>query len=172
VPDFNVDSNASLVAADLVATGVRAGAKAFVVTQTFGQILLANVRRRASLPRTGPPGPRLQTGDYVRSMSVSTTISGGGPTATAGTNAPQARRLEFGFNGTDSLGRRYTQPAYAHWGPALDEVAPAFVAAIASLATGLDIALPSVPKAEPVDDFARRSAASKLGWERRKAAGR
>jgi hypothetical protein len=134
VPEFDVDSNAALVAADLVATGVRAGAKAFVVTQTFGQILLANVRRRASLPRTGPPGPRLQTGAYVGSWSVTTTLGAMGPTATAGTNAPQGRRLEFGFSGTDSLGRRYNQPAYSHAGPALDETAPAFYAAIAAIA--------------------------------------
>jgi hypothetical protein len=126
-------SNANLVAADLVATGVKAGAKAFAVTQNFGQVLLANVRRRASLPRTGPPGPRLQTGNYVRSMSVTTTLGATGPTATAGTNAPQARRLEKGFSDTDSRGRRYDQPAYAHWGPALDETAPAFRAAIAAV---------------------------------------
>ena len=127
-------SNANLVAADLIATGVKAGAKAFAVTQNFGQVLLANVRRRASLPRTGPPGPRLQTGDYVRSWSVTTTLGAMGPTATAGTNAPQARRLELGFNGTDSLGRRYAQPPYSHAGPALDETAPAFYAAIAAIA--------------------------------------
>jgi hypothetical protein len=130
---FDVDTNAALVAADLQALGVRAGAKAFTTTRHFGMVLLSNVRRRASLPRTGPPGPRLQTGDYVRSMSVQTTLGGGGPIATAGSSAPQARRLEFGFRGEDSLGRRYNQPPYPHWGPALDETAPAFVAAIAAI---------------------------------------
>ncbi len=166
-----VDTNAHLVAADLVALGVKAGAKAFAVTKTFGEVLLGNVRKRASLPRTGPPGPRLITGDYVRSMSVTTTLTPEGPTATAGTNAPQARRLEFGFNDTDSLGRRYNQPPYPHWGPALDEVGAAFAAAIAGLIDGLDVALPGAPASEPDDEFARRSAASKLGWERRRAAG-
>jgi hypothetical protein len=130
---FDVDSNAALVAADLQALGVRAGAKAFATTRHYGMVLLSNVRRRASLPRTGPPGPRLQTGDYLRSWSVQTTMEGGGPVATAGTSAPQARRLELGFRGTDSLGRRYNQRPYPHAGPALDEVAPAFVAAIAAV---------------------------------------
>jgi hypothetical protein len=130
---FDVDSNAALVAADLQALGVRAGAKAFGVTRHYGMVLLSNVRRRASLPRTGPPGPRLQTGDYVGSMSVQTTLGPGGPVATAGTNAPQARRLEFGFRGEDSLGRNYNQPPYPHWGPALDETTPAFIAAIAAV---------------------------------------
>jgi hypothetical protein len=130
---FDVDSNAALVAADLQALGVRAGAKAFATTRHYGMVLLSNVRRRASLPRTGPPGPRLQTGDYVRSMSVQTTLGLGGPVSTVGTNAPQARRLEFGFRGEDSLGRNYNQRPYPHWGPALDETAPAFLAAIASV---------------------------------------
>jgi hypothetical protein len=128
-----IESNANLVAAGLVAEGAKAGAAAFAVTKTYGDVLLANVRRRASLPRTGPPGPRLQTGNYVRSMVVTTTVSPTGPVATAGTNAPQARRLELGFSGTDSIGRRYEQPPLPHWGPALDETAPKFAAAIAAI---------------------------------------
>lgn len=131
--NFNVDTNAGLVAADLVATGVKTGAKAYAVTQMYGNLLLANVRRRASLPRTGSPGPRLITGDYVRSMNTRTSLSPAGPTATVGTAAPQGRRLELGYRGTDSRGRRYNQPPYPHWNPALDEVAPAFAAAIASI---------------------------------------
>jgi hypothetical protein len=130
---FDVDTNAALVAADLQALGVRAGAKAFTTTRHFGMILVTNIRRRASLPRTGPPGPRLLTGDYVRSWSVQTTMGAGGPVATAGTSAPQARRLELGYRGTDSIGRAYNQPPYAHAGPGLDETAPAFYAAIAAI---------------------------------------
>lgn len=37
-----------------------------------------------------------------------------------GTTAPQGRRLEFGFTGTDRLGRHYNQPPYPHVAPALD----------------------------------------------------
>lgn len=131
--DFSFDSNANQVAADLAATGVKAGARAVVVTRIHGQLLLAAVKRRASLPRTGPPGPRIQTGVYVRSMNVQNSLSGGGPTATAGTNAPQGRRLELGLSDTDSLGRSYNQPPMPHWGPALDEIAPLYVAAIAKI---------------------------------------
>jgi hypothetical protein len=127
------DTNAALVAADLQALGVRAGVKAFGVTRHYGMVLLSNVRRRASLPRTGPPGPRLLTGNYVRSWSVQTTLEPTGPVATAGTSAVQGRRLELGYRETDSLGRRYNQRPYPHAGPALDEVAPEFVAAIAAL---------------------------------------
>lgn len=130
----DITSNASQVAADLARGGIRAGAQAVAVTRMYGMLLQANVRRRASLPRTGPPGPRIQTGNYVRSISLQLGMSLAGPTATVGSNAPQARRLELGFKDTDSLGRVYDQEPYPHYGPALDEIAPLFVAAIAKLA--------------------------------------
>lgn len=38
-----------------------------------------------------------------------------------GTNVPYARRVEFGFAGTDKLGRTYHQPAKPYLRPALDE---------------------------------------------------
>lgn len=95
------------VAADLAALGIKAGARSVAITRYHGQLLLAGVKRRASLPRTGPPGPRIQTGNYVRSMSVVHGMKGGSPTATVGSNAPQGRRLEMGFTGTDSIGRVY-----------------------------------------------------------------
>lgn len=130
---IEVSTNADMVAHALLAKGIETAGKAHVVAMHYGAILKTNVQRRASLPRTGPPGPRLITGDYVRSMHLRTTRQVEGSTATVGTNAPQARRLEFGFNDTDSRGRRYNQPPYPHWGPALDETAPAFVAAIAAI---------------------------------------
>ena len=130
----DISSNANQVAADLAALGFQAGARAAVVTRHFGMLLQAAVKRRASLPRTGPPGPRIQTGNYNRSIGLQTSSSGGGPVATVGTNAPQGRRLELGFTGTDSLGRSYEQPPYPHFGPALDEIAPLFVAGIAGVA--------------------------------------
>lgn len=129
----DITSNASQVAADLAAVGMRAGAQAVAVTRMYGMLLQANVRRRASLPRTGPPGPRIQTGNYVRSIGLQLGLSLAGPTATVGSNAPQARRLELGFRDVDSLGRAFDAPPYPHYGPALDEIAPLFVAAIAKL---------------------------------------
>jgi Bacteriophage HK97-gp10, putative tail-component len=38
-----------------------------------------------------------------------------------GTNVEYARRIEYGFNGTDSRGRRYNQAAQPYLRPALDE---------------------------------------------------
>lgn len=96
-------------------------------TVKFGALLQTRVRARAS----GRPGPRRQKGDYRRGIGrQSGRLPGGGSYAVVGTNAPQGRRLEMGFVGTDSLGRRYSQPPYPHFGPALDETGPEYVAAL------------------------------------------
>lgn len=133
--NFDVDTNAGLVAADLVATGVKAGARAFAVTRHHAMLVQALAKRNASKPRTGPPGPRLQTGTLVRSINTTMSLSPVGPTATIGSNVVYARRIEMGFNGVDSRGRRYRQPPYSFLSPALDAVAPAFAAAIAAIVT-------------------------------------
>lgn len=70
------------------------------------------------IPGTGP-GPNVATEDYVRSIGLKITRSGGAHVATVSTNLPQARRLELGFIGVDSLGRAYRQSPYPHWRPAI-----------------------------------------------------
>lgn len=47
-----------------------------------------------------------------------------------GTNVEYARRIEYGFSGTDSLGRHYNQPAHPYLRPAFDEKAAAVVKAV------------------------------------------
>lgn len=69
-----------------------------------GQLLLTGLRSNTN----GRPGPLRQTGQLQGSFSVSRS----GEQVSIGTNSPYARRLEFGFNGTDSLGRTYNQPPY------------------------------------------------------------
>lgn len=127
--------NANQVAGALAALGVGAGARVFAVTRHHGMLLQAAVKRRAALPRTGPPGPRIWTGDYNRSIALQVKMTAGGPVASVGTNKPQGRRLELGYRGTDSLGRSYDQPPYEHFGPALDEITPLFITAIAATGT-------------------------------------
>jgi hypothetical protein len=95
-------------------------------------MLQTKVKAYASKPRSGPPGPRIQTGDYVRSISLNMEGNAFYAAARVGTNKPQGRRLEFGFVGTDSIGRHYDQPPYPHFRPALLEVAPAFLAAVSA----------------------------------------
>ena len=56
---------------------------------------------------------------------------GGGVTARVFSDAPQARRLEYGFVGVDSLGRHYRQPPFPHVEPAWRKTRPGFVQALA-----------------------------------------
>lgn len=69
---------------------------------------------------SGRPGPNVITGKYIASWKVVTRPLAAGAVATIGTMAAQARRLEFGFADTDSLGRVYNQPPFPHVQPALD----------------------------------------------------
>jgi hypothetical protein len=99
----------------------------------WGAILNTTIKAKAS----GRPGPNAPTGDYRRSWVHTFTNTIGGGTSTNGTNKPQARRLEFGFTGTDSIGRSYDQPPYPHVGPAKDAVEPKFVKAGEALARSI-----------------------------------
>ncbi|MEU9703109.1 hypothetical protein [Streptomyces sp. NPDC047981] len=80
-------------------------------------------RARISGNASGRPGPNVITGDYRNSWQAVTTRIPYGAFCTIGTNRPQGRRLEFGFTGTDSLGRSYNQPPFPHVGPAIDFIA-------------------------------------------------
>jgi hypothetical protein len=121
------------LAGAFAATGARAGAQAYVMVRTYSVRLQTGVKARAA----GRPGPRMQTGDYNRSIGVTVRQGGGSIIGTVGTNKPQGRRLEFGFDGTDSAGRTYHQPAYKHFGPARDAIAPEFQTATTAFAKSL-----------------------------------
>ncbi|MET9294412.1 HK97 gp10 family phage protein [Streptomyces sp. NPDC003077] len=87
------------------------------------QALVEQVQHNAS----GRPGPRVITGRYRASWRSD--VQGAGPVVVAevGTSAAQARRLEYGFVGVDSLGRQYAQPPFPHLGPAVDHAGPEIV---------------------------------------------
>jgi hypothetical protein len=73
---------------------------------------------------TEPEGGRTpyKTGTYRRSFEMETAEKTAERcTVVVGTDAPQARRLEYGFVGADRLGRVYNQPPRPHVRPALDE---------------------------------------------------
>ena len=98
-----------------------------------GAMLLTRIRANASsghhrpglphIPGTGP-GPNVATGDYRRSWNTRQFPDG---TVMVSTNAPQARRLEFGFFGVDSLGRVVRSPQYPHVRPAIEQTRPYMV---------------------------------------------
>ncbi|MFH8635496.1 HK97 gp10 family phage protein [Streptomyces goshikiensis] len=83
-------------------------------------LLVAQIRQRAS----GRPGPRVIAGRYRASWQSEVHSAGPVFIAQVGSTAPQARRLEYGFVGTDSLGRRYAQPPFPHVGPAMQQAGP------------------------------------------------
>lgn len=108
---------ADKAARDLIGLGAKVQAGLGPLVAHYGQIYQGRVRARAS----GRPGPRVQTGDYRRSIGLVLGSIGGSlqPSAIVGTNSPQGRRLEFGFVGTDSLGRHYNQGPLPHFEPDL-----------------------------------------------------
>ncbi|MCI3279092.1 hypothetical protein [Streptomyces cylindrosporus] len=76
----------------------------------------ARIRGNAS----GRPGPNVISGDYRNSWQPAPVVPlPYGAMCTIGTDRPQGRRLEWGFVGTDSLGRSYDQPPFPHVEPAI-----------------------------------------------------
>lgn len=118
------------------------------VVRTYGQLARTQVLANAStgyhapgephIPGTGP-GPNVASSDYIRSWDVEYQFAPayGVFVAMIGTNNPQGRRLEFGFyDMSDVLGRRFFQPPFPHAGPALDQIAEPFTAALEAAAGG------------------------------------
>lgn len=97
-----------VLAATLEATARTKGEKVQRVVTRWGHILEGHIKSRAPV----------KTGDYRRSWNTQMQ----GLTAVIGTNKPQARRLEYGFVGADSLGRHYNQAPRPHVRPSVDEV--------------------------------------------------
>ncbi|MEV0257718.1 HK97 gp10 family phage protein [Streptomyces sp. NPDC050732] len=119
-------SNAAQIAAQLNARAAAALPTAAGVVQHHAMLLETRIKAHAS----GRPGPNAPTGDYRRSWTHEITTSGVSVEAVIGTNKPQARRLEYGFVGADSLGRIYNQPPFPHVGPAVEEIRPVFLSAL------------------------------------------
>lgn len=89
-----------------------------------GEMGIARIRGNAS----GRPGPNVITGAYRNSWRPETHPLPHGAICTIGTDLPYGRRLEFGFTGTDSLGRNYNQPPFAHVQPALGYIGATLLA--------------------------------------------
>ncbi|MFE3182770.1 HK97 gp10 family phage protein [Streptomyces violascens] len=96
------------------------------------QALVQQVQQRAS----GRPGPRVITGRYRASWGSEVRRAGPVIAGEVGSGAPQARRLEFGFVGVDSLGRHYSQRPYQHLGPAVEQAGPLIAQALSQAVEG------------------------------------
>lgn len=126
-PHAGAYSNAAQIAAALDSRAMRTLPETAAVVQHHAMLLETRIKAHAS----GRPGPNAPTGDYRRSWTHEIATDGVLVTAAVGTKKPQGRRLEYGFVGADSLGRIYNQPPYPHVGPAVEEIRPLFVAALA-----------------------------------------
>lgn len=103
-------------------------ADAFVRDETARLVYRTGARTRTQVRAnaSGRPGPRVQTGDYRRSISQTNGADGPVPVSAVFTTSPQGARLEYGFNGTDSAGRSFRQPPYPHWRPAAEKIEESF----------------------------------------------
>lgn len=118
-----------MVAIDLLSIGVKAGSRTAVITNRYGRKMHGQVRRNA----THRPGPHRITGRYYNSIRYQFSAAPTGATATVVTDDPRSWRLEEGFSGTDSRGRSYHQPAYPHFRPAFEQIAPQYMVALATV---------------------------------------
>lgn len=59
--------------------------------------------------------PAVMLGNYINSITHKVEMGADTITGTVGTNMKQGKRLEFGFVGTDSKGRRYNQAPRPHF---------------------------------------------------------
>lgn len=116
-----------VIVGKLLAAGPRVDRESAAAVDKTAAQMIRQVRANAS----GRPGPNAPTGAYRASWQAQNVADGGGVhSRSAGTNAVQAHRLEFGFNGADSIGRVFHQPPFAHFGPAADAIGPMFEAAM------------------------------------------
>jgi hypothetical protein len=75
------------------------------------------------VPHTGGDKPNVVTGTLRRSIRSEPAQKLGllGSSVLIAPRAGYGRRVELGFTGTDSLGRRYTQRPYPYFTPAVDD---------------------------------------------------
>ena len=122
---IGVHTNAGKVAAEFFLSSPKLEADIVRITRNSGRRLRTAVRRNAS----GGVGPEIQSGEYRDSWQVKFRSNvAGSAVSIVGTDKIQGYRLEYGFNGADSLGRVYSQPPNPHVEPAVAEVGPVFVA--------------------------------------------
>lgn len=125
-PDAAAFRDPIALAASLARMGPAVRARTRAITRHHAMLLRTRIQKNAS----GRPGPNVITGAYRASWDVKVTVSGGRVTAVVFTEAPQARRLEYGFVGVDALGRQYRQPPYPHIEPAFRQTEPGYLDAL------------------------------------------
>lgn len=122
-------TGAGAAATQLLAAAAKVEVGIGEVVASQGAELEAAIKAAAS----GRPGPNVITGAFRGGITLEVERGPGHAQAEVSSDAPQANRLEFGFNGVDSLGRRYNQPPYPSFGPGFDAASPGFEAAVLAM---------------------------------------
>ena len=125
-PDATAFRDPVALATSLARMGPAVRARTRAITRHHAMLLRARIQKNAS----GRPGPNVITGAYRASWDVKVTIDGGRVTAVVFTEAPQSRRLEYGFVGVDRIGRQYRQPPFPHIEPAFRQTQPGYLDAL------------------------------------------
>ncbi|MBY8884783.1 HK97 gp10 family phage protein [Streptomyces sp. PTM05] len=115
------------LAAAIAGLGPAVRARTATITRHYAMLMRVRIQRNAS----GRPGPNVITGQYRASWDVRMAPGGGQVVAEVFSDAPQARRLEYGFVGVDAIGRHYRQPPFPHVEPAFRRTEPEFLRALA-----------------------------------------
>lgn len=131
MPSLRVEGDIEVAAALSAKATVQLPLQIQETVRHWAGILESRIKGRAS----GRPGPNIRTGNYIRSWTTELVLAGVHATAEVGTNAPQGRRLEFGFVGVDSRGRHYNQPPLPHVRPSIPEVEAGFYATLETIAS-------------------------------------
>lgn len=113
IPEFGAALAATIAKAE-------AEARAFVAEGA------ASIEALAKDNASGRPGPNVVTGALRRGITHDPITPWGvrGWTTKLGPTVIYSRRIELGFRGTDSLGRRFDAPGYPYFEPAIDRLAP------------------------------------------------
>lgn len=126
-PEATEFRDPAALATRLAGMSPAARARTRAITRHHAMLLRVRIQRHAS----GRPGPRTITGQYRASWDVRVHTRSGEVTAEVFSDAPQARRLEYGFVGVDAIGRHYRQPPFPHVEPAFRQTQPGYVRALA-----------------------------------------
>ena len=109
-----------------------AQARVRAAVEMFSALLAERVQTAAS----GRPGPNIVSGNLYGSIQMTQEGGDGWGAAVVGTDVPYGPRLEFGFYGTDSLGRNYNQPPYPFFSRAVEGSVGEFISVLQAAING------------------------------------
>lgn len=102
----------------------RARSASNAAVHEMGDLMAAFMQAHAQ----GRPGPEVRSGNLRGNILIDHNIGDedGWGALTVYDDVIYSRRIEYGFYGTDALGRVVSQPPYPFWGPGFNDAAAVF----------------------------------------------